>query len=67
MSVTTPQRETVDVEEAARRLGIGRTLAYEEVRQTGQLAGIRALRIGRRYLIPTRALDRVLSGDDSTE
>lgn len=40
--------DTISVEEAARRLGIGRTLAYELAARS-QLPG--ALRLGRRYVV----------------
>jgi excisionase family DNA binding protein len=50
--------DTVSVEDVAVRLGIGRHQAYEAVR-----AGtIPSLRIGRRWLIPRAALERLLSG-----
>ena len=45
------------VEEAAERLGISRGLAYELVRQ-GVLP---SLRLGRRIVIPVRALDELLA------
>lgn len=61
-------RMTVTVEEAAELLGIGRGLAYELARR-GELP---ALRLGRRFVIPKQALERLLSsttrdgaGDDS--
>jgi len=40
--------DTMSVEEAARRLGIGRTLAYE-LAQRGELPG--AIRLGRRFVV----------------
>lgn len=40
--------DTITVEEAARRLGIGRTLGYE-LAQRGELPG--ALRLGRRFVV----------------
>jgi excisionase family DNA binding protein len=46
------------VEEAAKRLGIGRALAYEAARS----GGIPAIRIGRWLLVPKEALDRFLAG-----
>jgi excisionase family DNA binding protein len=48
-------RLTVTVDEAAKLLGIGRTLAYEAVR-VGELPTIR---IGRRILIPVAELIRL--------
>lgn len=51
-------RETLTVEEAAEVLGIGRLLAYEAARR-GELPTIR---VGRRLLVPRRALDALLDG-----
>ncbi len=48
---------TYSVEEAARVLGIGRNGAYEAVRR----GDIPSIRIGKRYLIPKAALERLLS------
>lgn len=45
------------VSEACKRLGIGRTLLYELLRD-GQLIGVR---IGRRTVIPAAELDRFAS------
>lgn len=47
---------TLTVEEAAKVLGIGRNLCYERVK-TGEIP---AIRIGRRLLIPRRALEKLL-------
>lgn len=51
-------REGISVEEAARLLGIAKGTAYRAVR-AGQLP---AIRIGRRWIVPRRALDAMLSG-----
>jgi excisionase family DNA binding protein len=51
---------TVSVEEAARTLGIGRSLAYELAR-TGELP---ALRLGNRLVVPVERLERLLAGDE---
>jgi len=51
-------RLTVTVEEAARLLGISRTLAYELVAR-GKLP---YLRLGRRIVIPARALEALVDG-----
>ena len=53
---------TLTVEEAARVLGISRTLAYEAVRR-GELP---AVRIGRRLLVSKAALDRLLCDPESS-
>jgi excisionase family DNA binding protein len=50
------ERRTLTVEECAKVLGIGRSAAYEAVR-SGQIPTIR---VGRRFLIPKSALDRLL-------
>jgi hypothetical protein len=44
------------VETAAKAVGVGRTLAFETVRETGELAGIKVLRIGRKLVVPTRPI-----------
>ena len=49
---------TIDVETAAAILGIGRTLAYQLAKQ--DRFPCRVLRIGRRYLVPTAELVRLL-------
>jgi excisionase family DNA binding protein len=56
---TKTQASTMSITEAADTLGIGRTLAYELAR-TGELPTIR---LGRRLVVPRRALERLL-GDD---
>jgi excisionase family DNA binding protein len=53
---TAPERETLNVEEAGRILGLGRDAAYRAAR-TGQLP---VLRIGRRLLVSRTALRRML-------
>jgi excisionase family DNA binding protein len=50
---------TMSVTEAAATLGIGRTLAYELARN-GELPTIR---LGRRLVVPRRALERLLGND----
>ena len=52
------KRQTMTVEEAAKRLGIGRNTAYDAVR-AGQIPSVK---IGKRYLIPRAALERLLEG-----
>jgi excisionase family DNA binding protein len=49
---------TLTVEEAAELLGIGRNSAYEAIKR-GEL---RAVRIGRRLLVPRQALFQMLEG-----
>ncbi len=50
-------RATLSVEEAARRLGIGRGLGYELARR----GDIPTLRLGRRLVVPVAALERLLA------
>ena len=50
------ERQTLTVEEAARDLGIGRGAAYFAA-QRGDLP---VIRIGRRYVVPRAALERML-------
>lgn len=48
------------VETAARACGIGRTLAYEQVRTQGAIAGVKILSVGRKRLCPTLPILRLL-------
>jgi excisionase family DNA binding protein len=50
--------QTLKIEEAAKILGISRNTAYDAVR-TGQLP---IIKIGRRFLVPRAALERMLEG-----
>ena len=42
----------MSVEEFVALSGTSRTTAYDEIRRTGQIAGIQAIRIGKRILLP---------------
>ena len=53
-------RPTLTVEEASEALGVSRTSAYEAVRN-GEIPSIK---IGRRVVVPTAALRRLLALDD---
>ncbi len=55
--VTSTSPRVLRVEEAARALGIGRSLVYDLIR-TGRL---RSLKVGSRRLIPITAIDEVIS------
>lgn len=55
-------RPTMTVEESGELLGISRSTAYDAVR-TGQIPSIR---VGRRLLVPTAAIRRMLQLDDAT-
>jgi excisionase family DNA binding protein len=52
-------RATLTVEEAAKRLGIGRNSAYEAAAR-GEIPSIR---IGKRLLVPIKPLERLLNGE----
>ena len=52
---------TLTIEEAARRLGIGRSLAYDLARRDE--LPVKVLRLGRRLVVPRPALERVLNGE----
>lgn len=53
--------ETCTIEDAAARLGISRSKAYELARTEGSLGnGIPILRFGRKMAVPVPALDRAL-------
>jgi excisionase family DNA binding protein len=56
------ERQTLTVEEAARVLGISRSSAYEAVRR-GELPTVK---IGRRYVVPRVALERLLDQSGRT-
>jgi excisionase family DNA binding protein len=56
-----PPAETVSVNVAAARLGIDRLTLYAAIRR-GE-APLPVIRIGRRILIPRRALERLLDGE----
>lgn len=51
-----PQRKTIPVEELAKQLGVSRNFAYGRVK-SGEIP---AVRVGRRWLIPADAADRLL-------
>lgn len=50
------ERLTLTIEETAKLLGIGRQLAYDKAK-TGEIP---VIKIGRRLLVPRRALERLL-------
>lgn len=50
------ERLTFTIEETAKRLGIGRQLAYNRVK-TGEIP---VIKIGRRLVVPRRALEKLL-------
>ncbi len=54
-------KRVLTVEELAKALGISRNLAYKQVRE----GKIYSIRCGDRYLIPIKALEKLLSGDQA--
>lgn len=54
---TTPNPATMTVTQTAKVLGISRSSAYECVR----LGTIPSIRLGRRIVVPTRAIDALLA------
>ncbi len=58
---------TLTVDEVARLLKVSRGVAYEQVRQTGEIAGVRVLRVGHRLLIPAAPLRSVLGLDEESD
>ena len=57
------EKLVLSIEEAAKVLGISRTLGYQAAR-TGELPTIR---IGGRILVSRRAIERMLEGDEHIE
>jgi excisionase family DNA binding protein len=57
------RKPTCTVEEAARVLGIGRSLAYDAVKR----GDIQSIRVGARRLIPSAVLRRLLQIDSVRE
>ena len=58
-----PPNDTVNVGEVAERLAISRSLAYKLARE--DRLPVPVIRLGRRVVVPRRALDRLLSNDDA--
>lgn len=52
------EKKVLTVEELAKELGISRNLAYRQVR-AGKIYSIKC---GDRYLVPVKALEKLLSG-----
>ncbi len=53
-------RRTLTISEAAKALGIGRSLAYDLARR-GLLPGV--IKLGGRYVVSAAALERALNGE----
>lgn len=57
--VTKQRHATTTIEEVAKLLRVGRNQAYEAAHR----GEIPVIKIGKRLLVPTSALDRLLSGE----
>ena len=64
MSEHTDTRKTVDVAEASQELGINKLTAYDSIRR-GDFP-LPVIKIGRRYVIPRAALERLLAGESGS-
>jgi excisionase family DNA binding protein len=58
-----PPTDTANVGEVAERLAISRSLAYKLARE--DRLPVPVIRLGRRIVVPRRALDRLLRSDES--
>lgn len=56
------EAQVLSIEEAGRMLGVSRWLAYEQAR-SGLLGGVPVIKIGRRLVVPRKALEAVLRGE----
>lgn len=61
MVTTKVELVAVSVDEAARRLSVGRTLLYDLIRQ----GKVRAIKIGARTVVPVTEITRILNADDN--
>jgi len=57
-----PPKDTINVGEVAERLAISRSLAYKLARE--DRLPVPVIRLGRRIVVPRRALDRLLISDE---
>lgn len=58
---------TFKVWEAAQLCGVSRGVAYEQIRRTGEIAGVRVLVVGHRLLIPAALLRTALGLDEDSD
>ena len=61
------KRATLNVTDAARLCGVARGVAYEQIRTTGEIAGVKVLRIGHRILVPAAPLRSALGLDEESD
>lgn len=55
---------TIKIAQAATSLGVSRNAAYAELKRTGMLAGVAAIRVGRRLLLPAKPFYEALGMDN---
>ncbi len=60
-TLTTTDPLAVSVDEAARRLAIGRTLLYDLIGQ----GKIRAIKLNSRTIVPVSEIDRILTSNEA--
>jgi len=61
------EKKTYTLYEAAALLGVGKGAAYDAVKRTGEMGGVRVLRSRRAAVgVPRAPLDRVLNGEQAT-
>ncbi len=61
MPTSTPSRDFIRIQEAARRLGISKNSAYRAAHrylETGGREGMLCIKLGGRYLVPAASLER---------
>ena len=61
MTSSTPHRDFLRIQEAAKRLGISKNSAYQAAHrylETGGAEGIPCIKLGGRYLVPAASLER---------
>ncbi len=58
---------TTTIARTAELLGVSRNLAYQLVARDGEIAGVKAISVGRRIVIPSAPLRAALGLDDERE
>lgn len=60
MTQSNEDRKTVTVDQAADLLGVARNSAYAAIKKDGALAGVGAIYVGKRILLPREPLEAAL-------
>ncbi len=58
---------TMSVRDASSWIGVSAGVAYEQIRQTGKLAGVEVIRVQNRILVPVAPLRRKLGIEESDD